>query len=773
MARKKAEGHSSKRMQAVPDRDTVLAYLKDHPHAASRREIARHFGIKGAERAALRDLLQDMADDGLLEAEGRKMRVPGQLPPVTPIVIMSRDADGGLMARPRNWDQDADGFPPAIAVKLRKDERRPPGIGDEALAKIFPAKGDDDGVSYTARIIKVFDKAEGRVLGVVRQLKDGSFRLEPVERRQDEIVLPEGGLAGAKPGDLVEVSPNRGNRRGLASGSVEEVIGQLGTERAVSAIAIHAHGIPHIFPDAVIAEARNARPISSEGREDWREVPLVTIDPADAKDHDDAVFAKPDLDEKNPGGQVVTVAIADVAAYVRSGSAMDREALKRGNSVYFPDRVVPMLPERISNDLCSLREGEDRPALAVRMVFDSGGRKVRHSFHRVLMRSPAKLAYEEAQTAIDGAPTQKTEPLLKTVLEPLWAAYRVLSQGRKSRGPLELDLPERKIRLKEDGTIDRIEIPPRLDAHRLIEEFMIQANVCAAETLERKKHPLIYRVHDEPSLAKQEVLREFLKSIGQSLQRGPALNSSAFNGILERTRGGPYEAMASEIVLRTQSQAVYSPYNLGHFGLSLTRYAHFTSPIRRYADLIVHRALISALNLGDDGLSNEKEERLDDIAALISGTERRAMIAERETVDRLTAGFLAERIGEPFDGRITGVTKSGLFIQLDQFGADGFVPISSLGDEYYHFDEAAFALSGDSTGLGWRIGDAVEVKLLEVQPLAGSILLEMQSEPHKLSGIARSRDKARAGQRRARSAKAKGRSGEKKIRKGRSGGRRR
>ncbi len=510
---------------------------------------------------------------------------------------MSRDADGELMARPRNWDQEANGLPPAIAVKLRKDERRPPGIGDEALAKIFPAKGDD-GVSYTARIIKVFDKNEGRVLGVVRQLKDGSYRLEPVERTQDELVLPEGALSGAKPGDLVEVSPNRGNRHGLASGSVEQVIGQLGTERAISAIAIHAHGIPHVFPPEVLDEAEKAEPVSAKDREDWREMPLITIDPADAKDHDDAVFAEPDDDESNPGGQIVTVAIADVAAYVRPDTAMDREALKRGNSVYFPDRVVPMLPERISNDLCSLRENEDRPAMAVRMVFDSGGRKVRHSFHRILMRSSARLSYQQVQAAIDGAPDDKTEPLLETVLKPLWAAYRVLSQARSSRGPLDLDIPERKIRLKKDGTIDRIEVPPRLEAHRLIEEFMIQANVSAAETLERKKHPLIYRVHDEPSLAKQEVLREFLKSIGQSLQRGPALDSTAFNGILERTRGGPYEAMTSEIVLRTQSQAVYSPYNLGHFGLSLSRYAHFTSPIRRYADLIVHRALISALKLG-------------------------------------------------------------------------------------------------------------------------------------------------------------------------------
>jgi ribonuclease R len=480
-----------------------------------------------------------------------------------------------------------------------------------------------------------------------------------------------------------------------------------------------------------------------KGREDWRSVPLVTIDPSDAKDHDDAVFAEPDPDEKNPGGVIATVAIADVASYVRAGSVLDQEALKRGNSVYFPDRVVPMLPERISNDLCSLRENEDRPALAVRMIFSADGRKLRHSFHRVMMRSHAKLAYSQAQAAIDDAPDEKTKPILDTILRPLWDAYKVLHRGRLARQPLELDLPERKILLTADGTVDRVVVPERLDAHKLIEEFMIQANVAAAETLEAKRQALVYRIHDQPSLAKQEGLREFLQSIGISLARGAQLRPGQFNNILERVAGADNEALVNEVVLRSQSQAEYSPDNIGHFGLNLRRYAHFTSPIRRYADLIVHRALIAALGLGNDGLTPDEEARLEEISALISASERRAMAAERDTVDRLVAGYLAGRQGDNFDARISGVTKAGLFVRLPQFGADGFIPISTLGDDYYIFDEASHMLRGQRTGRGYRLADAVEVRLVEVAPLAGAMRFEMLSEPRPLEGSGRSFHKAK------------------------------
>ena len=685
----------------------------------------------------------------MLTANRKRLTRVGALQPVSVLQIFARDADGGLLARPSDWNESF-GEPPVVSIRTsRGGSGAAPGIGDRVLAKTF-ATGDDTGLAYTGRIMKVFEKRVDAVLGVLREMKDGTFRIEPVERRQSELIADREFLNGARPGDLVEVEPVSAGRYGLPRAKVLAVLGSLTSEKAVSMIAIHAHEIPHIFPADVLAEAEAVRPATLSGREDWRDLPLVTIDPADAKDHDDAVFAEPDDDEKNPGGVVVTVAIADVAAYVRPGSPLDREALKRGNSVYFPDRVVPMLPERISNDLCSLKEKVDRPAIAVRMTFAADGRKVRHSFHRIMMRSAAKLAYPQAQAAIDGAVDDTTGPILEPILRPLWAAYEVLKRGRSARQPLELDLPERKILLKPDGTVDRVIVPDRLDAHKLIEEFMIQANVAAAETLEAKKQALVYRVHDAPSLAKQESLREFLATLGMSLARGAAMKPSQFNGILERVRGEDNEGLVNEVVLRSQSQAIYSPENLGHFGLNLRRYAHFTSPIRRYADLIVHRALIAALGLGEDGLTRGEEERLEDIAGLISATERRAMAAERETVDRLVAAYLADQVDTTFEARISGVTKSGLFVQLPQYGADGFVPVSSLNDDYYHFDEAARALFGDRSGKGYQLADRVEVKLVEVAPLAGAMRFEMISDPKQLPGSKRSFHKSKGQKTRSR-----------------------
>lgn len=738
-----------------PSRDDILAFVKDNPDQAGKREIARAFGLKGADRVWLKDMLRELQDEGLLQKQSKRFSRAGALPHVVVLDVFSRDAEGLLIARPAEWPQE-NGAAPLVSIRPSRDRQRAPGIGERVLAKVFPAQ-DEAGPAYTARVMKVFEKRRDAILGVFRTLRDGSFRIEPVERRQAELTVDPDYANGAKSGDLVEVEQVSSGRYGLPKAKVLTVLGSLDSEKAVSMIAIHAHDIPHIFPAEAISEAEQAMPAAMEGREDWRSLPLITIDPADAKDHDDAVYAEPDTDEQNPGGHVVTVAIADVAAYVTAGSALDREALKRGNSVYFPDRVVPMLPERISNDLCSLREGEDRPALAVRMVFTAGGRKLRHSFHRAMIRSAAKLAYPQAQAAIDGQPDAATGPLLEAVLRPLWDAYAALKRGRDERAPLELDLPERKILLKEDGTVDRVIVPDRLDAHKLIEEFMIQANVAAAETLEAKRRPLVYRIHDAPSLAKQESLREFLATLGLSLARGAQMKPSSFNGILSRVAGSDHEALVNEVVLRTQSQAVYSSENIGHFGLNLRRYAHFTSPIRRYADLIVHRALIGAQGLGNEGISRAEEERLEEIAALISTAERRAMAAERETVDRLIAAHLASRLEESFHGRISGVTKAGLFVQLPQYGADGFIPVSTLGDDYYMFDEAARALFGERSRKGYQLADAVEVRLVEVAPLAGAMRFEMLSEPKPLPGSKQSFHKARRGKERVRQSAARGR----------------
>ncbi|WP_245485881.1 MULTISPECIES: ribonuclease R [unclassified Mesorhizobium] len=723
-----------------PSRDEILRYIAENPDRSGKRDIAKAFALRGEDRIWLKDILRDLQDEGLLTKERKRLARVGAVAHVAVLDIFGRDADGVLLAHPT--EAVGNGEPPVIAIRVSRGGGPTPGIGDRVLAKTFPTD-DATGPAYTGRVMKIFEKRTDAVLGVFRVLQDGTFRIEPVERRQPELVVDKEFQNGAKNGDLVEVEPARASRYGLPKAKVLTVLGSLTNEKAVSMIAIHAHDIPHIFPADVIAEAEAVKPATLAGREDWRKLPLVTIDPADAKDHDDAVFAISDPDEKNPGGVVVTVAIADVAAYVRYGTALDREALKRGNSVYFPDRVVPMLPERISNDLCSLRDGQDRPALAVRMTFSADGRKLRHSFHRIMMKSAAKLAYPQAQAAIDGAPDDKTGPILDTVLKPLWDAYAVVKRGRETRQPLELELPERKILLKEDGTVDRVVVPERLDAHKLIEEFMIQANVAAAETLEAKRQALVYRIHDAPSLAKQESLREFLQTLGLSLARGAQMRPNQFNGILDRVRGANHEGLVNEVVLRTQMQAEYSPSNIGHFGLNLKRYAHFTSPIRRYADLIVHRGLIAALGFGAGGLTQDEAERLEEVSALISATERRAMAAERETVDRLIAAYLAERVDDRFDARISGVTKSGLFVQLPQYGADGFIPVSSLDGDYYIYDETARSLFGERTGKGYQLADRVEVRLIEVAPMAGAMRFEMLTDPKPLPGSKRSFHKAK------------------------------
>ncbi len=729
----------SKEDRPLPTRDEILAFIADHPGKAGRREIVRAFGIKGNDRRALNALLKSLSTEGPVERRKGRLARPGDLPPVGVLQIIGRDADGELLGEPIEWPAEQ-GAPPKVLVTTARGTRAP-GIGDRVLARLMPGGGDE--AAYGARVIKLLERKPGIVLGVVR-LGPGGAQIEPVDRKQKALVIDADGLGKAKEGDLVSVTVTRSGRYGLDRAVIGEVIGSMKNEKAVSLIAILSHAIPFEFPQAALDEAGAAKPATMKDRDDWRELPLVTIDPPDAKDHDDAVHAEADADAANPGGFVVTVAIADVAAYVRPGSALDREALKRGNSVYFPDRVVPMLPERISNDLCSLREGEDRPALAVRMTFTADGRKTGHRFHRVMMRSAAKLSYAQAQDAFDGRPI-KAGSQVKDALATLWQAYGALRRGREERSPLELDLPERKIVLGPDGAIERVIVPERLEAHRLIEEFMIQANVAAAETLEAKKSPLVYRIHDTPSLAKLEALREFLTSIDMNLPKSGNLRPAQFNRILAGVKESEHGPLVHEVVLRTQAQAEYSPENIGHFGLNLRRYAHYTSPIRRYADLIVHRALVRALRLGAGGLPDGADAALPEIAAQISAAERRAMAAERDTIDRLVAHWLADRIGATFSGRIAGVTRAGLFVKLDQTGADGFVPMSTLGGDYFRYDEARRAVIGTRTGEMHRLGDQVEVKLVEAAPLAGALRFELLSEGRILPRKERPADERQRG----------------------------
>ncbi len=747
-------------IKAEPDRAAIRTYVLDARAQGlepGKNDIARAFGIVGGDKIWLKRVLREIeAENGDLTSAGSEPdnATRGEaghqqaLPPVIMAEMRRRDEDGELIAEPAEWDERRQGACPAILVSIPRrlrDSETAPGIGDRALMRVEPiaeSERDEGGPAWQGRVLKLFGKTAS-VIGVFRSSKDGGGRMHPIDKRAKgrEVMIPPGQTADARDGDLISVSLLTSHRLGLSEGKVRERLGSLSSERAVSLIAIHTHDIPHVFPRGVIAEAGSMSPVGMNGREDWRALPLVTIDPADAKDHDDAVHAAHDPDVANPGGFIVTVAIADVAAYVRPRTPLDDEALKRGNSVYFPDRVVPMLPERLSNDLCSLKPMVDRPALAVRMVLDASGHKKKHSFHRVMMRSHAKLAYAEAQDAFDGRPGEAAKSLPDGTLETLLAAYGCALRARDIRGPLDLDLPERKLVLDEMGRVTNVIVPERLAAHKLIEEFMILANVAAAETLEKAGLGFVYRTHGEPTAEKLRALSEMLASIGQKLPKQGVLEPRQFNRILALLKGSEHETFVNEVVLRTQAQAEYTSDNIGHFGLNLRRYAHFTSPIRRYADLIVHRALITALKLGDDGMAEgTTPASLRETARSISITERRAMAAERETTDRLIAGYLAEHVGASFDGRVAGVTRSGLFVKLNETGADGFIPAATLGADYYAFDERAHAITGTRTGESWRLGDKVKVKLVEAAPFAGALRFEMISDGRTLAKDQRPRD---------------------------------
>ena len=726
------------RDKTLPSRADILAFIAGEREAfggeaqgkIGKREIARAFNIKGPARIALKRMLKDLEAEGAIERRRNSLHKPGLLQGVVLADMIARDRDGDLLAAPAEWDM-GQGPAPQILVMMAKARQKPGAPGDRALMRVERVPGAVPGEpAYTGRVVKLLPRAKTQVLGIFRADPRGGGRIVPIDKKnvnRGEVSVGPGDEGPARDGDLVAVEVLHSGRLGLPAAKVRERLGAV-DNRAISLIAIHAHQIPHVFGPEVIAEAERARPAAMAHREDWRAIPFVTIDPVDAKDHDDAVHAERDPDPANPGGFILRVAIADVAAYARPGAALDREAQDRGNSVYFPDRVVPMLPERISNDLCSLRPNEDRPALAARIVVAADGHKLSHSFHRVMMRSAAKLAYAQTQALIDHGPDEAMGPLHAAVLVPLYEAYAALKIARDKRGPLDLDLPERKITLDEKGAVKSIATPPRLDSHRLIEEFMILANVAAAEVLEANRQAFIYRVHDEPSVEKLNNLAEFLASIGIKAGKGQVLRAAQFNGILARAKGTDNEHLVNEVVLRTQAQAEYAIENYGHFGLNLRRYAHFTSPIRRYADLIVHRALISALHHGTDGLASIANEELAEIAAKISAAERRAMAAERETSERLIAAYLADQIGAAFRGRISGATSAGLFVKLDETGADGFIPAALLGDDYFRHDPACHALIGSRTGQMHRLGDIVTVKLVEAAPLAGALRFELVSE---------------------------------------------
>ena len=737
-----------KRSGSLPSRKHILDFIASSDQPAGKREIARAFGLKGQDKIDLKRLLKDMADEGLIDSSpGRAFHRSGGVPKVTVLRVHAVDDGGNVWGVPEQWHAET----PAPRLRLIERGRRSAlGIGDRLLART-----EERGQGFIAHPMKKLARAAELVLGVVR--RDGErFWLSPVDKRERrELAIAD--LKDAEAGDLVlcEVT----GRPPRVQARVDAVLGDPFAPRSFSLIAIHKHGLRHEFSQEVIDEAHRVAKQPLGEREDLTHLPIVAIDPEDARDHDDAIWAEPD----GEGGWKAIVAIADVSFYVRPGSELDREARARGNSVYFPDRVVPMLPEELSADICSLKAGEDRAAMACHLKIDREGNLKSWRFTRAKVRIAANIAYEEAQAAMDAADEERIEvssptcdmppverlvprELVDKALKPLWACWRALFAARQRRDPLELDLPERRVMLDEKGRIMSIAPRDRLDAHRLVEDFMIAANVAAARALETKKAPVMYRVHEPPSREKLVALKDYLATFGIEFALGQVIKPGTFNRIIERLGDEGREEIMEQL-LRTQMQARYGPDRLGHFGLALATYAHFTSPIRRYADLLVHRSLVKAYRLGEGGLPPGEEERFEQIGEQISMLERRAMEAERETIDRYVAAFLADRQGQLVECRITGVQPFGFFATVEDLGGDGLLLAKDLGQEYFRYDEAARALVGDETGETYRVGQRLTLRLAEANPVSGSLRFELPEGSYGGRAAPARRDRVRGGRR--------------------------
>jgi ribonuclease R len=720
MAKRPQNKRPSKLPQGMPSKDQVLEFIQTADGVVGKREIGKAFGLKGQEKIALKRLLKDMAEEGLIDGKKTAYHRMGGVPKVTVLRVMEID-EGEAFAIPDAWNPDDATPPPRLRVIEKK---KGPGriaalrVGDRVLART-----EETERGWLAHPMKKLPARTEGLMGIVEIDGTGQGWLAPIDKKIRNS-SPIKDLGGAEEGQLVVAEP--AGRTPRAGVNVVEVLGDPLAPKSFSLIAISKYGIPHIFPEEALKEAERAAnlPLSEDRRDDLRSLPIVAIDPADARDHDDAIWAEPD----GQGGYRAVVAIADVSFYVRPGGALDREARKRGNSVYFPDRVVPMLPEILSADSCSLREGEDRAAMVCHLAINADGQVRSWKFKRAIVRIAHNIAYEDAQAQIDGGDAPEH-------LRHLWGAWKLLAAARQRRDPLELELPERRVILDEQGKIAEIAVRERLDAHRVVEDFMIAANVAAAKALESKTSPVVYRVHEPPSREKLVALRDYLATFDRKLSLGQVITPGLFNRMLKDVSDEAEKAQVMEAVLRSQTQAYYGPQNAGHFGLALGSYAHFTSPIRRYADLLVHRALVDAFGLeqpkpaGDlpptTGLADRDRADLGKISDAISTAERRAMEAERDTIDRYVAAWLSGRVGETFDTRITGVQSFGFFATIVGLGGDGLVPVSTLGDDYYRYDEAAQALVGERSGTSYSAGDKLKLRLAEANPLTGALKFEI------------------------------------------------
>ncbi len=728
-----AKPYKAHKPKQVPSRAQILEFIQKSDQPTGKREIAKAFQLRGSDKIALKALLKDMADEGLIDSTpGRAFHKMGGVPKVTVLKIVEIDGNEAI-GIPDRWEADA----PALRLRIKERGRRAAlAVGDRILART-----EERGQGHIAYMMKKIAQSSEMLLGVVEKDERDRFWLKPVDRKiRRSTAISD--LGEAEVGNLVLAEPvGRGTQ---IKAQVKEVLGDPFAPKSFSLIAIHKFEIPLEFPSDVVSEAEQATKLklSTQDREDLTDLPIVAIDPADARDHDDAIWAAPDDDADNAGGFKAIIAIADVSFYVRSGSKLDREAYKRGNSVYFPDRVVPMLPEALSTDVCSLKQDVDRAALACHLKIDANGKVVSSRFTRAIVRLTGNIAYEDAQAAING---DLDHPMKLSALEPLWACWKLLAKARDGREPLNLDLPEKRVVLDDQGRIAEIAVRERLDAHRLVEDYMIAANVAAAKMLESKKSPLIYRVHETPSREKLIALKDYLKSFDVSFAMGQVIKPSVFNRLIEQVGEAEILPLVMEQILRSQTQAYYGATNMGHFGLSLGSYAHFTSPIRRYADLIVHRALVSGCKLEQpqpendnipalSGLSKDMADKLDMISEKISQLERRAMKAEWETVDRYISAHLSDQVGQVLRCRITGVQNFGFFATVEELGGDGLVPVRTLGTERFDYDEQKQQLEGMDSGIVYNIGQKLDLRLVEANAATGSLLFELAEGANHMTG---------------------------------------
>ena len=724
-------------MAGLPTKQDLLLWLKENPNKVSKREIAKAFSITGSYKIGLKKLILDLENEREARSKSNSESFISVIPSTVICIVKGPDKDGDIFLDLLDWSEGEE------IPKIFYFERSgsiPVSVGDRILCELTKVEGKD--YHYEAKLIRRIPKTNNssKIVGVFRVSSSGGT-LEALSKRLNTIwTIPRNAVNGSVDGDIVEAEQTSPKSRfGMPKARVISILGKTDDSKAISLIAIHEHSIVNEFSKEALSEAVNSAPVTLVDRDDLRHIPFVTIDPADARDHDDACYVELDLDVENKGGFIVWIAIADVAHYVQPNSLLDGEARNRGNSTYFPDRVVPMLPENLSADLCSLHEGEDRPCLALKMILDSGGKKTSQQFFRGLMRSRGSLVYREVQEAIDGNPSKKIQPILESIIKPLYKCYEVLQNTTKERGPLILDLPERKILLDDSGKVASIEFLDRLDAHKVVEELMILANVAAAEELFNNKSYFLYRIHEEPEKEKVNTLREIVKSCGLSFSKGQVLKTHHLNSLLCNAKKTEYSELVSMSILRSMPQAYYGAQPIGHFGLALRRYTHFTSPIRRYADLVTHRAIIETINRGQKPLYEFDPVELEAIGESISICERKSMLAERDTVDRYLAAFFSDRLGLEVLGTISGVARFGIFVKIDESGADGLVPVSTIGNEYFRYNREKQVLVAERTGLVLGLGKRVLVRLVETNALTGGLTLQLISVDGEKLSVGRSK----------------------------------